>query len=153
LLNVALDALTDQATHHAARSPLLATPRMSTWEAEGQPVRKGSRPMTNSDTPSMPQTRHSDDNLFNAAQLPLPGMSGKTIDVVRPYPLKTSGRDESIVIRCPYCGVSHRHIGAAGVRKAKCNGRNYLLCPGNADCVEVLARSIANKARRAGGAA
>lgn len=152
MLNVALDALPDQTAHHAARSPLLATPRVSAWEAEGWIIRKG-HALMNTDKTSMPQTRQPDDNLSNAAQLPLPGMPGKVIDVVKPYPLKTSGRDESIIIRCPYCSVSHRHIGAAGVRKAKCNGRNYLLCPGTADCVEILARSLANKAQRVGGEA
>lgn len=94
--------------------------------------------------------RPSDDNPGSSEQLPLPGMPGKLITVVKPYPLKTSGRDEYIVIRCPWCSTSHRHIGS-GVRKAKCNGRSYLLCPGTADCVEVLTRSIANKAERAGG--
>lgn len=102
-------------------------------------------------TASMPQARQSDDNSVNAAQLPLPGMPGKVIDVVKPDVMKMPKRDETLVHRCPFCQRPHRHVGI-GVRRAKCNGRSYLLCPGTADCVEVLARSLANKAKRAGGA-
>lgn len=67
MLNVALDALPDQTAHHAARSPLLANPRMSTWEAEGWIIRKG-HALMNTDTPSMPQTRQSDDNSAQSRQ-------------------------------------------------------------------------------------
>jgi hypothetical protein len=80
LLTVALDALPDQAAHHATRSPLLAIPGPSTREAEGWIVRKGNALMTTT-KPSMPQTRQSDDNPTQSRQpgeWPVPRTPGVT---------------------------------------------------------------------------
>ncbi|MEU5633534.1 hypothetical protein ACH47C_26940 [Streptomyces rishiriensis] len=55
-------------------------------------------------------------------------MTPKTPIEVTAQPLATAGQPQLLVISCPHCGATHRHL-TAGERHAPCGAKYTVVAP------------------------